>query len=446
MDFGQDSSIFADYLKLYNEKPRANKFRTSKRRNNESKENSVDIRHQLVFLMDATASMSPYIKATKDHIQSMIAVMQATSEEVLCDLGEEHKTKYNLIFEIACVCYRDFCDDCMFETIDFTTDIEEFKRYLSIILAKGGGDEPEDVIGSFIHSLYGLENAPCLSWDARGEVAKRMLVWIADAPPHGEEFFLSQYDNYPESMLPYWKTIFETLSMKNISLSLVRVNRHCDRAHSTFKNLGAGIGVEIEIIDISQTFRESGGGRPSSGRVDGEDGVPLPIGADGRLCEPDCRPVPYGADGKPLGPGTSRPLPVGADGRVIGEDGKPLPVGADGRLLGPDMDMEALPYGADGRPLGPGKDQWKDGKPLPMKEVGEVIEEDEKPLPVGELYSSPFSSSSSSSSSSSLSSSTSSASSSGPASAYGQIAHSLADRFSASTADYLKKIAEAKKK
>lgn len=74
--------------------------------------------------------------------------------------------------------YRDFCDGAnQFEVLDFVSSVSEFKAFVDAIVAKGGGDAPEDMAGA-------IWKANRLSWSypARG------LFLIADAPCHGLEY------------------------------------------------------------------------------------------------------------------------------------------------------------------------------------------------------------------------------------------------------------------
>ncbi len=79
---------------------------------------------------------------------------------------------------LALVEYRDHMpQEATFvtRTHNFTASVKEMKQWLEGCSAQGGGDLPEAVAD-------GLDEALKLSWR---EVATKIVVLIADAPPHG---------------------------------------------------------------------------------------------------------------------------------------------------------------------------------------------------------------------------------------------------------------------
>lgn len=218
----------------------------------------MNIRHQVVFLMDATGSMMKYIDAVRTHIKNVVAEMHQRSTQEIKALTVNLKEKHTLSFEISSLCYRDFKDTKHFETLDFTESSDRFSSFLSCIKADGGDDEPEDILGAFLHALYGLgPSAPALSWDARGPVAKQSIILVADAPGHG---FTKNKDEFPNAMLPYWEIVFRTLRCKEMSLAIVKVNNFCTVFHDKMMELGEIYGVEVNVIDINDSLSGSGGG------------------------------------------------------------------------------------------------------------------------------------------------------------------------------------------
>merc|ERR1719399_243326 len=94
---------------------------------------------------------------------------------------------------VAFVGYKDWCDgDDHFEVLDFTTDISAFEAFVGKITATGGGDWPEDVLGGLWTALQRL------SWND-ANAGTRVLIHMADAPPHGRHFHNSRgRDDYPD--------------------------------------------------------------------------------------------------------------------------------------------------------------------------------------------------------------------------------------------------------
>ena len=128
----------------------------------------------LLFVIDATGSMSSYIKAAKDETENI-------SKE-LRNLYPEYHFQYGYVF------YRDPIDshDDIHEIIDLTDQVNTLPEKIKKIRAYGGGDLPEDWVGG-----YKLVNEK-INW--RNGV--KVIIHLADAGAHGKEFTLS--DKYPE--------------------------------------------------------------------------------------------------------------------------------------------------------------------------------------------------------------------------------------------------------
>ena len=136
-----------------------------------SKENND---FDILFLVDATGSMSSYITAAKEETKNI-------SDELM-KLYPEKMFKYGYIF------YRDPVDSKSdeHEVIDLTDDVNSFPEKIGKIRAYGGGDIPEDWVGA-----YKLANEK-ISW--RNGI--KVIMHLADAGAHGKLFTLN--DKYPE--------------------------------------------------------------------------------------------------------------------------------------------------------------------------------------------------------------------------------------------------------
>jgi Mg-chelatase subunit ChlD len=117
----------------------------------------------LVFLIDATGSMADEIDKLKATLTSISAeVSRLPSQPDLC---------------FGLVAYRDRGDAFLLRSHDFTNDVGGFvQSALSPLQAAGGGDYPEAMNEALHETVHNL------SW--RGEGATRMVVLLADAPPH----------------------------------------------------------------------------------------------------------------------------------------------------------------------------------------------------------------------------------------------------------------------
>ncbi|EJT98762.1 vWA-like protein [Dacryopinax primogenitus] len=121
----------------------------------------------LVFIQDATGSQGSYISHATENI-----------EEICNTIANTGKLVRPEDLRLGLIAFRDHPpQDNTFITkkFPFTSDVAEMKANLKTLYASGGGDGPEAVTAA----LY-----DALNMDWRPE-ARRMVVLIADAPPHG---------------------------------------------------------------------------------------------------------------------------------------------------------------------------------------------------------------------------------------------------------------------
>jgi hypothetical protein len=139
-----------------------------------SDNNAEDKVFDLLFVIDATGSMSSYIRAAKDETENI-------SKE-LRNLYPEYNFQYGYIF------YRDPIDSPgdKHEIIDLTDKVNTLPDEIKKMRAYGGGDLPEDWVGAFK-----LANES-INW----RNGMKVIIHLADAGAHGKEFTLS--DKYPE--------------------------------------------------------------------------------------------------------------------------------------------------------------------------------------------------------------------------------------------------------
>ncbi len=119
-------------------------------------------RLDLVFLVDATGSMG-------DEIAKLKASLHSIANEV-ARLPSRPDTCFGL------VAYRDRGDAFLVRRHDFTNDLGAFQTVVDALQAEGGGDYPE-AMNEALH-----ETVHRMSW--RGTGTTRMVVLLADAPPH----------------------------------------------------------------------------------------------------------------------------------------------------------------------------------------------------------------------------------------------------------------------
>lgn len=121
----------------------------------------------LVFILDATGSMSSYLKSAANNIELIVENILTSGK--LRDVSS---------LKIGLVAYRDHPpqdNSYITKVFDFTSDVETVKANLSSLHASGGGDGPEAVTAAMKAALE-------LQWRPQ---ASKMCVLVADAPAHG---------------------------------------------------------------------------------------------------------------------------------------------------------------------------------------------------------------------------------------------------------------------
>jgi Mg-chelatase subunit ChlD len=120
----------------------------------------------LVFLVDATGSMGPYINEVKLRLLELIDALRASP---LCRS-----------LRIGVVSYRDHPpqdNTYASHVTPLTADIEPIRSAVLALSASGGGDGPEAVTDG-LYDVVRLSFRPA---------SARAVVWFGDAPPHGVE-------------------------------------------------------------------------------------------------------------------------------------------------------------------------------------------------------------------------------------------------------------------
>lgn len=120
------------------------------------------VKLDLVFLLDATGSMSDEIAQLQNNILSI-------SQQI--DSMGDVDVRYGLVH------YRDRGDDAYItQVFDFTPDVTAFQSELNRVRADGGGDTPESLNAGLHDALQTVE------W--RGDDTIKLVFLVADAPPH----------------------------------------------------------------------------------------------------------------------------------------------------------------------------------------------------------------------------------------------------------------------
>ena len=150
---------------------------------------------QVVFLLDATGSMSGLIGTAKEKIWSIAGSLTQTEPEPDLEIG--------MIF------YRDRGDDFVTKHIPLGKDLDNMYEQLMAMQANGGGDAPESV-NQAIH-----EGINQIQWDTDPKTYRAIFL-VGDCPPH-----MDYRDDvkYPESCIEANKKniIINTILMGNDS-------------------------------------------------------------------------------------------------------------------------------------------------------------------------------------------------------------------------------------
>ena len=198
----------------------------------------------VLFVIDATGSMANTIQAAHDK-----------AEDLAFDLQISNRTA---LFKFGCVCYRDPVDAPadVHQVFDFDEEIENLATFLEDVKASGGGDGPEDFVGALNESFNSL------SW----RDGKRAIIWIADAPAHGQRYCGAP--NHQEEE-PKLEPLVARLGKEHYYFVGLSLNGGADRTFSEMKaiyeaNGGQSFKVEsfspdkgAEIDRIASTMAES---------------------------------------------------------------------------------------------------------------------------------------------------------------------------------------------
>jgi len=186
----------------------------------------------LVFLLDTTGSMNPYLKGSKLFIRKTIR------DAIRCIT--QYKLDSDDFLRLALVCYRDHPPQGKSTgnfTIDFTSEHVKFKEILKSINAKGGGDICEGV-------LDGLDDVVnTLTWRQDSE---KLLFHILDAPPHGAEFE-GEKDGFTDGC-PCGKNhedILLEMREKEIDYTIIKLDKSIDKMIEVFSNF-----IEIDVLTL----------------------------------------------------------------------------------------------------------------------------------------------------------------------------------------------------
>lgn len=128
----------------------------------------------IAFVVDATGSMGDEIEYLKAELTDII--------------GRVKDTIPDMSIRISASFYRDFGDEYLVKSVDFTKDIAKLVDFIKTNYADGGGDFPEAVD-------YALEEAiDNLTWSENATA--RIIFLVLDAPPHSRPDVIERLQKY----------------------------------------------------------------------------------------------------------------------------------------------------------------------------------------------------------------------------------------------------------
>jgi hypothetical protein len=117
----------------------------------------------LVFVLDATGSMSAEIREVKERVRHLASALAAGRPGARVRLGV--------------VAFRDRGDAFVTRVFPLSSDAAAVFGFLGGLEAGGGGDGPEDVLAALGAALHAMDWSP-------GDGTERQLFLVGDAPPH----------------------------------------------------------------------------------------------------------------------------------------------------------------------------------------------------------------------------------------------------------------------
>jgi len=181
----------------------------------------------IVFLIDSTASMGPYIEAAKSESKNISKILRNTYPEM--------NFQYGYIF------YRDPIDakDDIHEMINLTDQVNDLPSEIGKIRAIGGGDLPEDWVGAYKK----------VNNDINWRNGNKVIFHIADAGAHGKRFTPS--DKYPDEEKKLIKEI-EKCCSKNIKIFAFVIEEDSRKSFIECKKIYQSKGGTYEIYNFEK--------------------------------------------------------------------------------------------------------------------------------------------------------------------------------------------------
>ena len=177
----------------------------------------------IIFLIDTTKSMNPFLKGIKRFIRKLLFDVKKTLSQ--------YEVESILLLQMGIVAYRDHDEENLSYVskilCDLTEDKNEFREKLYSINVKGGKDDCEAV-------LDGLDDAVNkINWR---EKSLKFIYHICGSPPHGNDINGGINDNFPNGCPcgKKYKDIILDLRGKGIDYTVVVLGNGLDTMIAAF--------------------------------------------------------------------------------------------------------------------------------------------------------------------------------------------------------------------
>ena len=188
----------------------------------------------VIYLVDATSSMGRSIENVKTYCVDIANILE--KQMMLYD------------FKFGAVFYRDpiDCHKDVNEYYNFTSDTVNLQSFVKNIVAKGGGDTPEDWAGGYKIALNNM------SW----RKGNRLIIHIADAGAHGTEY--TSKDKYP-SEGPKLDNYIKICAKNKITIAAFQIGSKPEKSFLRAKTLYDNLGNKnFKIQDFNQDNKDPG--------------------------------------------------------------------------------------------------------------------------------------------------------------------------------------------
>jgi Mg-chelatase subunit ChlD/uncharacterized protein YegL len=166
----------------------------------------------IAFCLDCTGSMSAWIAAAKGQILTIVEEIETAMKKAYIGLEME--------INFCLVGFRDVGElepFIVFPRAGFTKDKAVFRRVVQSLVAHGGDDGPEDLLGAL--DIAGTQ----LQWESK----IKFLIVITDAPAHGQECNDDPNDRFRYGLpnLHTMASVMQPISKKKIDLIFCQIKK-----------------------------------------------------------------------------------------------------------------------------------------------------------------------------------------------------------------------------